>query len=201
MPLLQEAKLFAAKSDRSRERSLLSCLRAGDPRAIEAVFRIYYQPLCLFAQRYMVSVSLAESLVQDVFTALWVRRAELEFNTTLRSHLFRVTRQAALASLRSDVSGRRITPPGGVPVTHAMHVVGEVGEERMAEVVLPEHVTALDDAMAHLPERRRLVLELRWTHSLTYREIAEVVGASVQAVEMQLFRTLTAVRMAVGHPL
>ena len=180
------------------EMPLVRRIRAGDSRAMEAMFRTYYRSLCLFAERYVASTEVADVVVRDVFTQLWTRRDELKVRGTLRSYLFRTTRTAALACARGMLGTQRTS---GVHAVDPACVVGDVQEEQVAEVVLPDAIIPLDEAIAHLPERRRLVLELRWTHQLTYREIAEVVGASVQAVEIQLYRTLTAVRMAVGHPL
>ena len=52
----------------------------------------------------------------------------------------------------------------------------------------------LDAAMESLPERCRLVMQLRWREQLSYAEIAEVMQISVKGVENQLARGLAALR-------
>jgi RNA polymerase sigma-70 factor (ECF subfamily) len=54
--------------------------------------------------------------------------------------------------------------------------------------------TRLDEAIAALPERCRLVMHLRWREQMPYAEIASVMGISVKGVENQLARGLAAIR-------
>ena len=42
------------------------CLRTGDARALEALFRQWYVKLCRFAERYLDDRAAAEDLVQDL---------------------------------------------------------------------------------------------------------------------------------------
>jgi RNA polymerase sigma-70 factor, ECF subfamily len=52
-------------------------------------------------------------------------------------------------------------------------------------------------AIAQLPERCRLVMQLRWQEQLGYSEIASILGISVKGVEIQLARGLRALRARV----
>ena len=127
----------------------------------------------------------------DVFARLWVRRAEWIVRTSVRSYLFGATRNGALnlrkrqaveedwaaASAASDPSERPDTP----------RRPDEVMESADAE----ERVRV---ALETLPERCRLVMQLRWRDQLSYAEIAEVMDISVKGVENQLARGLKSLR-------
>ena len=52
----------------------------------------------------------------------------------------------------------------------------------------------LSRAVGELPERRRLVVLLRWQHQLSNGEIARVLGISEKGVETQFGRALAALR-------
>jgi RNA polymerase sigma factor (sigma-70 family) len=52
----------------------------------------------------------------------------------------------------------------------------------------------LKAVVSRLPERRRLVVVLRWQYQLTNPEIARVMGISVKGVEMQFSRALADLR-------
>jgi len=60
---------------------------------------------------------------------------------------------------------------------------------------LGERLRAVVD---RLPERRRMVVVLRWQHQLTNPEIARIMGISVKGVEMQFSRALADLRRKLG---
>ena len=51
-------------------------------------------------------------------------------------------------------------------------------------------------ALAQLPEKQRSILLLRDSQGLAYAEIAEVLGISLAAVKVNLFRARSAFRLA-----
>jgi RNA polymerase sigma-70 factor (ECF subfamily) len=57
-----------------------------------------------------------------------------------------------------------------------------------------ERGNRLRAALEALPERCRLVMQLRWEEQLSHAEIAEVMGITVKGVERQLARGLRALR-------
>src|SRR4051794_19048623 len=59
---------------------------------------------------------------------------------------------------------------------------------------LAEHRVMLDRVLAELPERERMIVELRFFHDLTQTEIAEQVGISQMHVSRLLTRTLIQLR-------
>ena len=72
---------------------------ADDLTAFEALFRQYHAPLCEVVDCYVRSQAIAEEIVQDLFFAVWVRRATLEA-TSLQGYLFRAARNRALHHVR-----------------------------------------------------------------------------------------------------
>ncbi len=59
---------------------------------------------------------------------------------------------------------------------------------------LAEHRVLLDRVLADLPERERMIVELRFFHDMTQTEIAEHVGISQMHVSRLLSRTLLQLR-------
>jgi ferric-dicitrate binding protein FerR (iron transport regulator) len=56
----------------------------------------------------------------------------------------------------------------------------------------------LDRAMTSLPRRCRLVMHLRWREGMTYADIAEVTGTSVNGIESELSGGIRSLRRAFG---
>lgn len=179
VPTLHDAELVAA-------------IRGGDVRAFERLFREHYQPLCRFAARLVADAAQAEDLVQTVFTTLWANRAGWAVERSERAYLFAAVRNAAFnhrrhRSLRLDwertEAQAALTDRPSAPDPDAILTRKEMADE-------------LARALAALPARCRMVMELRWRDQLSYAEIAEVMGISVKGVENQLARGLERVRAA-----
>jgi len=166
-------------------------VRAGDARALESLFRAFYAPLCEFAVAYVHSPALAEELVQDIFAEVWARRAAWTVHTSVRSYLFGATRNRALNARKRERVERdwQDAVASGEPV--AIHAYPPRPDEVLE---LAEAAGRVRAAVARLPERCRLVMELRWQQGLSYAEIAEVMGISLKGVENQLARGLKALR-------
>ena len=170
-------------------------VRAGDERAFEALFRAYNGALCGFAMRYVKEQPLAEELVQDLFADLWAQRARWEVRGSVRSYLFAAVRNRALNArqrreLEHDWEARE-----AVAEVRTIHHPPERADHALEATELRERLGA---AIAALPERCRLVMELRWREQLSYAEIGEVMGISIKGVENQLARGLKALRERLG---
>jgi DNA-directed RNA polymerase specialized sigma24 family protein len=66
---------------------LLKWIRKNDQEAFEVVFERYWAPLFDFIFSRVQSVDVAQEIVQDVFTSLWLKRKLLSQNN-LRSYLY-----------------------------------------------------------------------------------------------------------------
>jgi RNA polymerase sigma-70 factor (ECF subfamily) len=182
-------RLPPPREDRDRAERI----RRGDAGAFEALFREHHAGLCRFAEGYVRDSAIAEELVQDVFFELWRGRAGWELRATVRAYLFGAVRNRALNHLKRASRergwlarlGREADPSDPSPAP----------DRAAAE---SEAAAAVARAVSRLPERARMVVELRWRHGLRHGEIAEVMGISVKGVENQLGRALKALRATLG---
>jgi RNA polymerase sigma-70 factor, ECF subfamily len=169
---------------------LVSAVNAGDLGTFERLFREQYAPLCRFAARIIRDPAQAEDIVQTVFATLWAERHGWAVTHSARAYLFVAVRNAALNHARRLGVRReweeRATSHGADDVA---------SPDRPDELLERDETTArIRDALAALPERCRMVMELRWREQLSYAEIAEVMGISVKGVENQLSRGLQRLR-------
>jgi RNA polymerase sigma-70 factor (ECF subfamily) len=167
-------------------------IRAGDARALQSLFREYYTSLCDFAVRYVREESVAEDLVQDLFSDLWARRGDWTPRESVRAYLFSAVRNRALNLRKRQAVERDWERDETVSEVPTLHLVAETTPDRLEREELSARVAA---AMESLPERCRLVMHLRWRERLPHAEIAAVMGISVKGVEMQLSRGLKALRL------
>ena len=144
---------------------------------LEQLFRAHYAELREFAYRYVRSEAEAEEIVQDVFLAVWAKSKDLVPRTTMRAYLFAAVRNRALHSTRHAAVARRFEESERAFGAESMPSE-DVGD--------PEQLAALPQAIAALPGRTRLAIELRWLRQMSHAEVAEAMDISVKGVEKLL---------------
>ena len=166
-------------------------IRDGDPVALEVLFRDHYGSLCRFADRYLHDRAAAEDLVQDVFTSIWAGRLRLDVKGSLRIYLFAAVRNRALNLRKHQLVERDWERDEALPEVRLLHRAPPQPDDALEH---EERSGRLRAALEALPERCRLVMQLRWHDQLSHAEIAQVMGISVKGVERQLVRGLRALR-------
>lgn len=170
-----------------------SDIRTRDGRAFEELFRKLAPGLTRYASRLVASESAAQDIVMDVFLRLWRDRLELPPDTRLARYLNTSVRNASISHLRHDRvedSVRAIgTATGWTPGMGTRPCPPDENLERRETKEIIRR--AIDD----LPRRTRLVLELRWFHDMSYKEIARELDIQVKSVENALARAMWHLRL------
>jgi RNA polymerase sigma-70 factor, ECF subfamily len=173
-------------------------IRSGDEAAFEALFRAFAPGLCVIATRYVQSRAVAEELVQDLFLDLWTRRETFVVEQAIGAYLSTAVRNRSLNHLRRE---NRLA----VWRDEAGSAARSDGSGS-ADTSVPDEGTLLDalelqDAVALLPARCRLIFTLNRHQEMTYAEIATSLGLSIKTVETQMGRALKALRERLRHVL
>lgn len=179
--------------DRAADSELLARLRAGDERALEAVFRAHYAAMCGVVRRIVFAPDVAEELVQDVFFKLWSRREQLAEIDALRTYLYRAARNTALNHLRRQklehAHKERELIKGEPMATEATDDGADAGELEVA----------VRAAISRLPDRCREIFLMSRDGGLTYGQIARELGISIKTVETQMGRALKSLRSSLAE--
>jgi RNA polymerase sigma-70 factor (ECF subfamily) len=157
-------------------------LRGGDEQALEVLFRRHAPGLCRAAYRYVKSTALAEEVVQDVLLHVWERRASLDIHGSVAAYFHTAVRRRAFDTLKSARAGER--------ANDAASTMRAPERSPLESAVADDLAAVVRAALDRLPERCRLVLQLRWDAELSYAEIGEVLGVTIKAVERQRQRGL-----------
>lgn len=162
-------------------------VRAGDQRAFEAVYRMYFESLCDFALIYLRRPDLCGDIVNDVFANVWANRARWSPELGIGPYLRGAVRNRVRNALRDAVRAEQRTDAW---------VIGAPVESPAPDAALELRETAARvwRAVAMLPATRQLVITLRWQQQLGIPEIATHLGMSEGAVRVQLSRGLAQLR-------
>lgn len=154
----------------------------------KAVFDQNYQYILNYLFYLSGDVALAEDLTQDVFMQLWDKRLQVK-EDTVRPWLFTIARNCFLKNIRRQKYDLKFRS-----------VFIEDVENESPEYILEmkEFDKKLQDSLAGLPDKCRVVFLMNRIDGLSYREIADNHGVSIKAVEKQMSKALAILREKLG---
>jgi RNA polymerase sigma-70 factor (ECF subfamily) len=165
---------------------LMREIALGDARALERLIARYWGPLTAYASRIVGDPQGAEDAVQTVFIRVWRDRRSAP-PRSVRSFLFRVTRNLALDEVRSR----------GARSARESRISREAPTVQASPADLLELdalAGSIDRAIQRLPERRREAFTLAYLHDLSYAEVAEVMAVSPKTVGHHVSAALAELR-------
>ncbi|NCE72101.1 RNA polymerase sigma-70 factor [Odoribacter sp. Z80] len=143
----------------------------------ENSFREFFKSLCFHAMSFVKDEEVAKDVVHDVFLTVWVRRDEIDFAQPILPYLLSLTRHRAINYLEHLK----------VKVRHAEQ------KPEAEEVYLPaddagheELILKIKARIGTLPDRCREVMFLYLIECKKYKEIAEILGISVNTVKTHI---------------
>lgn len=177
--------LYRSHSDEQ----LLVLLRNDNDEAFVEIYNRYWDKLLAIGFNHARNKEVAEEIVQDVFMSLWNRRQSIAVDR-LGPWLATAVKFAVFKTLARE--NRRKALLEGQPLA-----IPASPDEAMIEAkFLKEY---LDEVVAGLPEKCRLVFTYSREHHLSTKEIADTLQLSHKTVESHLTKALKTIRYYLGN--
>lgn len=175
--------------ERSDEELVASYLN-GEEQALRDLIARYLRVLYHFAYRYTGNSPDAEDITQEVFVKVWKNLARYSPETSFRTWIFAIAKNAAIDWLRK----KRAVPFSQFDTDEGENVLtetlpdpaplpGEIAEQKDA-------ANSVAEAMEELPPDAQRVLLSRYSEHLTFREIAETLGKPLNTVKSRYRRAV-----------
>jgi RNA polymerase sigma-70 factor (ECF subfamily) len=168
------------------EHTLLERARAYDADALGELYDRYAPLIYAYLYRRVHDAQLAEDLTGEVFVrVLQAIQSEQFWHTSFRGWLYRIAHNLLVDYYRKQ-------PPAPMLALDEQLVAAQGDpDSALAEKLSRQDLLA---AISQLTPNQQQVLVLRFGEELAAREVAEVMGKSVGAVEVLQHRALTALR-------
>jgi RNA polymerase sigma-70 factor (family 1) len=165
---------------------LLAGLKRGEERVYRQLFDKYYRQLVVFANRMLGDVDQARSVVQDVFVMIYDKRDEMNFHTSLNSHLYQTVRNRCLNIIKHDKMKRE----------HHQKIfdASDETEEPSSTLEYDELEAMINAAIKELPTQCQKIFVMSRFEGQSNQEIAEVLDLSKRTVETQISKALKRIR-------
>ncbi|AMO24973.1 RNA polymerase sigma factor [Ramlibacter tataouinensis] len=178
------------KAERDEVR-LVSRIAAGDLRAFEDLYRVYYPRLSRFLGRMARRPGIVEEVLNDTMLVVWRRAEGFNGGSKVSTWIFGIAYRKALKSLAQFDE----------PVDdEALQSCADGAPGPELQVNLWQLREALGTALDSLPAEQRAVVDLTYFHGLNYREIAQIVSCPVDTVKTRMFHARRRLRVLLaGH--
>lgn len=161
-----------------KDQKILSLLRRPETRnyGFQLLVDTYKERVYSIVRRMVISHDDADDIVQEVFVRVWENVDGFREESSLYTWIYRISVNESLRFLKSK--RLKLFLPMMVASTHLEKLVDD-----------PQHFTGnqierkLQKAILKLPDKQRLVFNMRYYEGFTYEEISEMLGTSVGALK------------------
>lgn len=160
---------------------LMRRVSLGDREAFHSIVRRHQDRVLGLAARF-ASPSEAEDIAQEVFLSVYRSASRFRGDATFQTWLYRIVVNTCLNWKRRAKA-----------VPFPDNAEPQAPEEDLSDIAL-----RVREAIARLPDRQRVAVLLHRFEGMSYRQVAEAMGLSEEAVESLLARAYRALRRMVG---
>lgn len=172
--------------------ALLDLLKAQDTPAFEEIYRRYWRVLYSLAYRRLQSREVAEEIVQDIFTSLWIHRNTVAIQS-LSAYLNSAVKYKVINHLSREMSRQAYT--------HEQRLHGALTHDNCTEesVLHDDLKVALEREIEKLPAKRRQIVRLHKKEDLSLKQVATQLGISEKTAENQYGKALKVLKLNLKH--
>jgi RNA polymerase sigma-70 factor (family 1) len=179
-----------AKLREYSDEALLKLLRHDGLEAFEEIYRRYWKKLYSMSYKRVQSREIAEELVQDIFTSLWIGKDKASIEN-LSAYLFSAIKYRVINHLAKELSRK----------SYAEQQLAVAKEDNSTEetVLLDDLEGALQEAIGKLPAKRQMIFKLHRQENLSIKQVASQLGISEKTVENQYGKAMKMLKLNLKH--
>jgi len=168
------------------DNSLMLKVRSGDVDKLGLLFERHKAALFGYFYRSTGSAEISEDLVQNVFLRILKYRAQFSGNGSFATWMYHIAHNVCADHFKKHGTGRNVANLPGAPPQDC-----ETPEGRLLK---DERLRVAEEALSQLSTDQREILVLSRYQGLKCRQIAEILGCSVGAARVRVFRAITSLK-------
>lgn len=175
------------------EKRLVDDLRdpSKAPKAFDELMRLYSEPIYWQIRKMVVSHDDANDLLQNVFLKIWNNIHNFRGDARLSTWLYKIAVNESINFLNQERQRRQLTD--------------DSSDEFLLNNIEADPYFDGDDlslelqkAIAALPEKQRLVFNMRYFDDMKYDDMSEILGTSVGALKASYHHAVKKIEAAIG---
>ena len=177
---------------------MVRAFRKGDERAFEELVRRYQRQVANVIYLTLGSRAEVDDLTQEVFLRVYRSLSRVEVTTSLFSWIYRIAVNIAIDELRRRKIKRTLSLDFFSESSLEREKNIEDPTEPSERVLSDERKQKVMEAIKKLTPAHRAALVLREYEGLSYKEIAQTLNITEQAVKSRIFRSREELKKLLG---
>lgn len=153
--------------------------------SFEMLFKQYFKRLCFYAMSFLKDEEMAKDIIHDVFIGLWNNRSSVDFGQPMLPYLLNLVRNRCFNSLEH----RKVCEKYA-----RYQLTGENAHSVAYDSDYDMLIESVIGRIDRLPAVCREVMRLCFLEGKKYKEVADLLGISVNTVKTHISSGLRAVR-------
>jgi RNA polymerase sigma-70 factor (ECF subfamily) len=167
---------------------LIELISRNNREAFDTVYNRYWEKLFLYIAKVIRDRDDAQDIVQEIFVSLWLRREELPRINSLSAYLFTAARYKGLSYIQANIHKSNYSESLSGFLTEQNY---SPDQHQAAE----ELQSFINEGVASMPSKMRVVFSLSRTEGLSHKKIAEKLEISDKTVKKQISNALKHIRL------
>ncbi|WEA00646.1 RNA polymerase sigma-70 factor [Mucilaginibacter sp. SJ] len=166
---------------------LLKRLQSGDREAFNTLYYRYLSKLYSVVYKRVKSKEVAEEIIQELFTTLWVKRADLAIEHAFASYIFTAVKYMVFKYFRSEQVRRTY-------IDSAKAQYADLDNYTEEAILFEDLNKRFEGALKDLPAKSGHVFRLSRKENKSNKEIAQELNITEKAVEYHITKALAILR-------
>jgi RNA polymerase sigma-70 factor (ECF subfamily) len=158
------------------------------PEQPDEQFRRYYHVVVGFFLRRGFSPEESRDLAQETFLRVFRQRDSFRGETSVETWLFQLASNLYKNTIRSRQTLKRDAKEVSFDEAADVGLAGALSSNSLGDLLAGERDCLLREAIRDLPDQMRRCVTLRVDQDLKYREIALLMGVSIEIVKAHLYQ-------------
>lgn len=161
-------------------------------KAFEVLIKRYTEPLYWQIRKMVINHDDADDILQNVFIKAWNNIRNFRGDAKLSTWLYKIAVNESINFLNQEKQKRNLTDDSdnGFLLNNIESDPYFDGDSLEVE---------LQKAISTLPEKQRLVFNMRYYDELKYEEISEILGTSIGALKASYHHAAKKIEKAIGN--
>ncbi len=192
-------ELEARAQQRAEDDELIRAAQRGDRSAFDSLVRRYDRSVLRLALHMLTNEEDAQDVHQEAFIKAYRHLSNFRFECSFYTWLYRIVTNLCLDQLRRRKSRREDPATVTDAAGEEMDLMANVQDDRAGadpgrELERKTQSAAIQDALAELTPRERMVFELKHYQGLKLRTIGEMLSTTEETAKNTLFRATRKLR-------
>ncbi len=167
---------------------LLDLVKTGDESAFAEIYERYWTVMYIHVLKMLGDEDDSKDLIQELFTSLWLKGAQIEFSTNLSGYLYISARNKVINMIRQNKIRKDY-------LSSLAEFGAQTSNTTLEQLNVRDLHTAFEREVQSLPYKMRQIFELSRKQNLSHKEIALRLDISDKTVKKQISNALKIIRL------